>query len=217
MEQLQLSPGELEKLVGRSVVVRKAKRIDIECVVREFLAGSAWAEYQRTGSVAGNQLPQGMRRGDRLPTSLFTPAIKNDSGHDENVSTERLKDIVGEDLATQLELTSRRIFAKGSEVAANAGFLLADTKFEFGWIDGELSVIDEVLTPDSSRYWEAGAVVPGEEPAAYDKQPVRDWLVVSGWNKEPPGPTLPDDIIEQTLDRYRSVATRLQQSISKGA
>jgi phosphoribosylaminoimidazole-succinocarboxamide synthase len=217
LDRLDLQPDEFEQLTGRSVVVRRAERIDIECVIRAYLAGSAWLEYQRTGSVAGNSLPAGLKRGDPLPATLFTPAIKNDSGHDENVSVERLRDLVGDDLATKLEMTSRRIFAKGAEVAANAGFLLADTKFEFGWIDGELSVIDEVLTPDSSRYWDSGDVVPGEEPAAYDKQPVRDWLEASGWNKEAPGPELPGDIIEQTLDRYRSVALRLHQSVSKGA
>jgi phosphoribosylaminoimidazole-succinocarboxamide synthase len=217
LDQLELQTDEFEQLTGRSVVVRKAERIDIECVIRAYLAGSAWLEYQKTGSVAGNALPTGLKRGDSLPAILFTPAIKNDSGHDENVSVERLRDLVGEDLATQLEMTSRRIFAKGAEVAADAGFLLADTKFEFGWIDGELSVIDEVLTPDSSRYWDSGDLVPGEEPAAYDKQPVRDWLESSGWNKEAPGPELPGDIIEQTLGRYRSVASRLHQSVSKGA
>ena len=217
LDDLELDTHELELLRGRSVVVRKAGRIDIECVVREFLAGSAWLEYQRTGSVAGSALPGGMKRGDRLPATLFTPAIKNDSGHDENIAVDKLRNLVGEDLASQLELTSRRIFAKGSDLAARAGFLLADTKFEFGWIDGELAVIDEVLTPDSSRYWDAGDVEPGKEPPAYDKQPIRDWLEASGWNKEPPGPELPDDIIEQTLDRYRSVASRLGDSISKGA
>jgi phosphoribosylaminoimidazole-succinocarboxamide synthase len=217
LAQLDLQPDEFEQLNGRSVVARKAERIDIECVIRAYLAGSAWLEYQKTESVAGNALPSGLKRGDPLPAILFTPAIKNDSGHDENVSVERLRDLVGQDLATQLEMTSRRIFAKGAEVAADAGFLLADTKFEFGWIDGELSVIDEVLTPDSSRYWDSGDLVPGEEPAAYDKQPVRDWLESSGWNKEAPGPELPDDIIEQTLDRYRSVSSRLHQSVSKGA
>jgi phosphoribosylaminoimidazole-succinocarboxamide synthase len=217
LDQLDLDALELEQLRGRSVVVHKAERIDIECVVREYLAGSAWLEYQRMGSVAGNALPSGMKRGDRLPATLFTPAIKNDSGHDENVTVEQLRDLVGEDLSSRLELTSRRIFAKGSDVAARAGFLLADTKFEFGWIDGALAVIDEVLTPDSSRYWDASDIEPGREPPAYDKQPIRDWLEASGWNKESPGPELPGDIIEQTLDRYRSVATRLHESISKGA
>jgi phosphoribosylaminoimidazole-succinocarboxamide synthase len=216
LESLDLGPGELELLSGRSVVVKKADRIDIECVVRAFLAGSAWLEYQKQGTIAGYRLPEGMRRGDRLPDILFTPAIKNDLGHDENISIDQLHGIVGVDLANRLEQASREIFELGSKVAAGAGFVLADTKFEFGWIDGELAVIDEVLTPDSSRYWDTSQVAPGTEPPAYDKQPVRDWLESSGWNKEAPAPELPPNIVNQTLDRYRAVAQRLQ-STAKGA
>jgi phosphoribosylaminoimidazole-succinocarboxamide synthase len=210
LESLDLEEGELERLAGRSVVVRKADRIDIECVVRAWLAGSAWLEYQKHGTVAGNTLPSGMRRGDRLPEVIFTPAIKNDRGHDENISVEQLRDMVGAELAYRLDQGSRTIFDLGTRVAAAAGFVLADTKFEFGWIDGDLAVIDEVLTPDSSRYWAANQVQPGSEPPAYDKQPVRDWLESTGWNKEAPGPELPPNIVQQTLDRYRAVAQRLQ-------
>jgi phosphoribosylaminoimidazole-succinocarboxamide synthase len=213
LEDLDLTPGELTQLTGRSIVVKKAERIDIECVVRAYLAGSAWLEYKKLGTVAGNQLPSGMQRGDRLPEVLFTPAIKNDSGHDENISIGRLREIVSPDLADRIERISRDIFDRGTQVAAKAGFILADTKFEFGWIDGELSVIDEVLTPDSSRYWNTSDLVPGQEPEAYDKQPVRDWLENSGWNKEVPGPELPTNIVSRTLDRYRSVAQRLKSTV----
>jgi phosphoribosylaminoimidazole-succinocarboxamide synthase len=210
LESLDLEEGEWERLAGRSVVVKKADRIDIECVARAWLAGSAWLEYQKHGTVAGNPLPSGMRRGDRLPEVIFTPAIKNDRGHDENISVEQLRDMVGAELAYRLDQASRTIFDLGTRVAAAAGFVLADTKFEFGWIDGDLAVIDEVLTPDSSRYWNANQVQPGSEPPAYDKQPVRDWLESTGWNKEAPGPELPPNIVQQTLDRYRAVAQRLQ-------
>ena len=217
VEELTLEPGEFEQLAGRSVIVRKADRIDIECVVRAWLAGSAWLEYRNHGTVSGIPMPPGLKRGDRLPTTLFTPAIKNDSGHDENIGVEQLQTIVGTELASELESASRSIFELGTSLAAKAGFKLADSKFEFGWIDGKLSVIDEVLTPDSSRYWDDGDGVPGQEPAAYDKQIVRDWLEQSGWNKEAPGPELPEDIIGKTLDRYRSVADRLHKTILKGA
>ena len=217
IDDLNLAPGEFAQVAGRSVIVRKAERIDIECVVRAWLAGSAWLEYRNHGTVSGIPMPRGLRRGDRLPSILFTPAFKNDNGHDENISIERLQTVVGAELANELESASRSIFELGTNLAADAGFNLADSKFEFGWIDGKLSVIDEVLTPDSSRYWDAGDVVPGYEPAAYDKQIIRDWLEQSGWNKETPGPMLPNDIIEKTLDRYRSVADKLRNTTLKGA
>ena len=211
-ESLDLVDGEREQLAGRSVIVRKAERIDVECVMRAYLAGTAWKEYLATGTVAGIPMPTGLQRGDRLPEVLFTPAIKNDDGHDENISTETLRSMVGDDLASRLESQSRQIFAFGTEIAATAGFQLADTKFEFGWIDGELAVIDEVLTPDSSRYWDFADMTPGVEPPAYDKQIIRDWLEGTGWDKTPPGPELPADIIEQAMTRYRAVETRLRDS-----
>lgn len=217
LDELQLESGELAQLAGRSVIVHKAERIDIECVVREYLAGSAWLEYRASGTVAGIPHPPGLMRGDRLPESLFTPAIKNDDGHDENISVEQLGSIVGRELATRLEDLSRRIFRRGIDISASAGFVLADTKFEFGWIDGQVAVIDEVLTPDSSRYWDMNDLSRGQEPSAYDKQPVRDWLESSGWNKEAPGPELPDDIIQQTIHRYSSVLNRLLHVNFEGA
>lgn len=217
LDSLHLEPDEFDLLEGRSLIVRKADRVDIECVVRSYLAGSAWLEYQQSGTVSGIMHPGGMSRGDALPETLFTPAIKNDRGHDENISVQKLVEIVGSDLASELEVSSRRIFERGQLVAGKAGFVVADTKFEFGWIDGSLSVIDEVLTPDSSRYWDVQDLAVGIEPPAYDKQIIRDWLEESGWNKQPPGPELPNDIIERTLERYRSVSVRLHQTQSKGA
>jgi phosphoribosylaminoimidazole-succinocarboxamide synthase len=209
LDDLDLSAGERDALEGRSVIARKAERVDIECVVRAAMAGTAWKEYLAHGTVAGVALPAGLRRGDTLPEPLFTPAIKNDDGHDENIDTATLRSTIGSDLADQLEQLSHVLFQRGSAVAMQAGFMLADTKFEFGFIDGHLAIIDEVLTPDSSRYWDVRDRVPGKEPPAFDKQPVRDWLEDTGWDKSPPGPALPDSIVSQTLDRYRQVASRL--------
>lgn len=216
LTDLKLSGAERDMLEGRSVIARKANRIDIECVVRAYLSGSAWKEYQQRGTVAGIAMPEGMHRGDRFPELHFTPAIKNDSGHDENISFKQLVDAVGGDLSRDLERLSRALFELGSKTAAKAGFALADTKFEFGWIDGNIAVIDEVLTPDSSRYWDSSEMRPGEEPAAYDKQIIRDWLESTGWNKQWPGPELPSDIVDKTLERYRSVSDRLHSAMDKG-
>jgi len=215
LDDLNLSGAERDYLQDRAMIVRKAERIDIECVARAFLAGSAWKEYQASGTVAEVQLPSGLQRGDRLPTVLFTPAIKNDSGHDENISVETLRNMVGTELANQLEQRSLELFDVGSRIAAEAGFLLADSKFEYGWIDGELAVIDEIFTPDSSRYWDAAAWQPGTEPPSFDKQIIRDWLEASGWNKQPPGPELPGEIVNRALDRYAAVADRLQATTHK--
>lgn len=209
LDGLPLTPAERRMVADRAMVVRKAERIDIECVVRGHLAGSGWKEYAEAGTLAGEPLPAGMRKGDPLPEPMFTPAIKNDSGHDENIDWPRLVTLVGEDEATRLRTASLQLFAFGRDRAAAAGFILADTKFEFGVIDGRLQVIDEVLTPDSSRYWLASAAVAGEEPPAFDKQIVRDWLESSGWNKQPPGPRIPPEIAKEALDRYRQVADRL--------
>lgn len=209
LDDLPLTDQERAALSGRSMIVRKAGRIDIECVVRGYLAGSGWKEYIESGTLAGESLPTGLRRGDRLPQAAFTPAIKNDLGHDENISWRRLVDLIGQTEATRLRDASFALYTFGSERAGAAGFILADTKFEFGTIDGQLTLIDEVLTPDSSRYWLASDYVPGEEPPAFDKQIVRDWLESTGWNKQSPGPDIPAEIVEKTLARYREVASRL--------
>lgn len=209
IESLSLDSRQLSQLRGRSSVVWKADRIDIECVVRGHLAGSGWKEYQTQGTLGGESLPIGMRRGDELPEPRFTPASKNDFGHDENISRRHLANHVGVDLASQLEQESIGLFMRAREIAAMAGFVLADTKFEFGRLDGSLILIDEALTPDSSRYWDVATWTPRSEPPGFDKQVVRDWLESSGWDKEPPGPELPTHIVETARQRYTEVLDRL--------
>ena len=202
-------PARTHELAARSMLVRRAERIDAECVVRGYLAGSGWAEYRRSGEVCGHRLPDGMREAERLPEPIFTPSTKAEVGHDENISRGRLAEMVGEDLARQLEERSIALYAEGARRAAEQGLILADTKFEFGWIDGELAVIDEVLTPDSSRFWDGERYAPGSSPQSFDKQFVRDFVEASGWNKEPPAPVLPDDVIQGTRDRYVAAYERL--------
>jgi phosphoribosylaminoimidazole-succinocarboxamide synthase len=201
--------GQRDVLDGRIVIGRRAERIDIECVARGYLAGSGWAEYNRTGSVAGYDLPAGLAESERLPRPIFTPAIKNDAGHDENITVARLVTMIGPDLARELERKTLTLYAEASAYAAARGIILADTKFEFGWIEGELALIDEVLTPDSSRFWDVETYEPGRPQASMDKQPLRDWLEASGWNKQPPGPTLPPDVVDATRARYLRAYERL--------
>ncbi len=203
-------------LARRSTIVRRAERIDVECVVRGNLAGSGWKEYAQFGTLAGEALSSGLLRGDPLPELRFTPAIKNDTGHDENISRAELASRIGGDLAHRLEVASKEIFQFARETARTSGFVIADSKFEFGWIDGQLTIIDELLTPDSSRYWDIATWTAGSEPPGFDKQPVRDWLEASGWNKEPPGPELPSDIVESTRKRYATVLERLTGTSLQG-
>src|SRR5687767_12133389 len=202
-------PVRTHELASRSMLVRRAERVDAECVVRGYLAGSGWAEYRRSGEVCGHRLPDGLREADRLPEPIFTPSTKAEVGHDENISRGQLAEMVGEDLARQLEERSIALYAEGARRAAEQGLILADTKFEFGWIDGELAVIDEVLTPDSSRFWDGERYAPGSSPQSFDKQFVRDFVEASGWNKEPPAPRLPDEVIGGTRDRYVAAYERL--------
>ena len=197
------------ELAPRSMLVRRAERVDAECVVRGYLAGSGWAEYRRDGTVCGHRLPDGLREADRLPEPIFTPSTKAEVGHDENISREQLAEMVGADLAGQLEERSIALYLEGARRAEAVGLILADTKFEFGFIDGELAVIDEVLTPDSSRFWDGERYAPGSSPQSFDKQFVRDFVADTGWNKEPPPPTLPDEVIEGTRDRYVAAFERL--------
>lgn len=204
-------------LSGRSMIVRKAERIDIECVVRGFLAGSGWAEYRQSGTLAGETLPTGLSQGDRLDQPRFTPALKNDDGHDENVSVVTVDSLLGADLRRRIEATSLALYEFAAETAAARGLILADTKFEYGFVDGELTLIDEVFTPDSSRFWDAATYEPGRDQASFDKQFVRDWLMVSGWNREPPGPILPPEIVAGTIDRYRVAFERLTGTALKAA
>ncbi|HYI14840.1 MAG TPA: phosphoribosylaminoimidazolesuccinocarboxamide synthase [Thermomicrobiales bacterium] len=192
-----------EVLRGRFMIVKKAERIDIECVVRGYLAGSGWAEYRKSNTVCGERLPDGLTESARLPEPIFTPAAKVDEGHDENISYGKMKQIVGRDLAERLKDASMQLYAHAEAHARTRGIIIADTKFEFGLVDGELIVIDEVLTPDSSRFWEASQYEAGRSQASFDKQPLRDWLERSGWDKNPPGPPLPGEIIDETAARYR--------------
>jgi phosphoribosylaminoimidazole-succinocarboxamide synthase len=197
------------EMAPRSMLVRRAERVDAECVVRGYLAGSGWAEYGRTGEVCGHPLPDGLREAERLPEPIFTPSTKAEVGHDENITRDQLADLVGADLARQLEERSIALYLEGARRAEPVGLILADTKFEFGWIDGELAVIDEVLTPDSSRFWDAEHYAPGQSPESFDKQFVRDFVAASGWDKEPPAPTLPDEVIAGTQQRYIAAYERL--------
>ena len=201
-------PG-VDDLDARSVVVRRAERIDIECVVRGYLAGSAWAAYRRDPVVFGYRLPAGLTQASKLPAPIFTPAVKADTGHDMTITAAELMDRIGADLSARLEQISTELYLASSDHAEREGILIADTKFEFGWVDGELTLIDEVLTPDSSRFWDATLYSPGIDPPSFDKQFVRDWLERSGWEKRPPGPALPTDVVDGTLARYHEAFTRL--------
>jgi phosphoribosylaminoimidazole-succinocarboxamide synthase len=193
----------------RSLLVKRAERIDVECVVRGYLAGSGWAEYRRAGTLADEPLPPGLRESERLEAPRFTPATKAESGHDENISTDQLASTVGAELAQRLEKLSVELYVSGAEYASARGLILADTKFEFGLIDGELTLIDEVLTPDSSRYWPADQYAPGRAQPSFDKQFLRDFLESTGWNKTPPPPPLPPDVIRGTAERYQEALRRL--------
>jgi len=189
-------------LSGRSMVVKKVKRIPVECVVRGYLSGSAWAEYQEKGSVFGISLPKGMRESQKLPEPLFTPTTKAETGHDEPLTTKQIDKMLGEVTAAQIRDKTIEIYNYAREHALASGIIIADTKFEFGQDNGGLLLIDELLTPDSSRLWDATQYEVGKSQPSYDKQPVRDWLVESGWNKEPPAPMLPAEVIEATTRRY---------------
>ncbi len=197
-------------LEGRAVVVEKTRPLPVECVVRGYLAGSGWKEYQAGGAVCGVALPPGLRLADRLPEPIFTPATKAESGHDENIPFERMAEIVGADLAGRLRELSLALYRRGAELAAQRGILLADTKFEFGLsAGGELLLIDEALTPDSSRYWLADSWRPGGNPPSLDKQFLRDYLeTLDGWDKQPPAPHLPAEIVQGIRARYLDLAAR---------
>jgi phosphoribosylaminoimidazole-succinocarboxamide synthase len=196
-------------LRGRAMVVRKAERIDVECVARGYISGSAWAEYRTAGTVAGQPMPQGLRESDRFPEAIFTPATKAESGHDENISFDQMTALVGWELADVLRSLTLEIYRHAEAYARERGVIIADTKFEFGFIDGQVTLIDEVLTPDSSRFWEAARYEPGKAQPSFDKQIVRDWLNASGWDREPPAPPLPDDVTRKTSEKYYEVFRRL--------
>ncbi len=215
-------------LAGRSMLVRRTARIDVECVARGYLAGSAWSEYRRTGTACGIRLPAGLVESQELPEPIFTPAIKAASGHDENIAFDRLVSLVGGPLAERLRAATLAVYRFAAGFARERGIIIADTKLEFGLLpvssgageaevlrnaqdgaEGTLMLIDELLTPDSSRFWDAAAYRPGESPPSFDKQYVRDYLEASGWNKEPPAPALPPEVVAKTRQKYLDALRRL--------
>lgn len=197
-------------LVGRSMVVRKCRVVQVECVVRGYLVGSGWKDYQATGQVCGLSLPPGLINCDRLDTPLFTPAAKNDHGHDENISFEQVVSEVGPEVAAELRDRSLEVYRRGREIAAERGIIIADTKFEWGFDPaGNLLIVDEVLTPDSSRFWPADSYRPGANPPSFDKQFVRDWLEGTTWDKNSPPPELPSDVVARTRGKYVEAYERL--------
>lgn len=200
------------QLQGRSMLCRKANIFPIECVARGYLAGSGWKEYQQTGAVCGHRLPPGLRQAEKLPQAIFTPATKAPKGqHDENIDFERAAAIIGRDHAARLRDLTLKLYAKANAFAGSRGIIIADTKFEFGLYQGRIILCDEVLTPDSSRFWDGARYKPGTSPESYDKQIVRDWLEQQPWNKTPPPPHLPDDIVNRTAARYREVIELLRK------
>ena len=201
-------------IAGRAMLCRRGTVFPIECVIRGYITGSAWREYAKGGTLAGESLPAGLRESDKLPEPVFTPSTKAESGHDVNISFDEAAELVGADVATRARDLSLALYTRGAEWAAARGIIIADTKFELGFIDGELAVADEVLTPDSSRFWPADAWAPGATPPSFDKQPVRDYLetlVIDGapWAKTPPPPPLPEAVLQATRDRYREAYERI--------
>ncbi|MEO8484592.1 MAG: phosphoribosylaminoimidazolesuccinocarboxamide synthase [Acidobacteriota bacterium] len=196
-------------LRGRSMLVKKTDPLPVECVARGYLSGSGWKDYQRTGAVCGIPLPAGLRESDRLPSAIFTPSTKAETGHDENISEAQAAAIVGADVAARLHQLTLALYARGVDHAASQGIIIADTKFEFGLADGGIVLIDEVLTPDSSRFWPSDQYEPGRGQPSFDKQFVRDHLEAIGWDKRPPVPTLPDDVIMRTREKYLEAYRRL--------
>jgi phosphoribosylaminoimidazole-succinocarboxamide synthase len=210
VEKMGLPPGvDLSMLAGRATYCRKTKVVPIECVVRGYLAGSGWNEYRKSGTVCGSALPPGLTESARLPEPIFTPSTKAEEGHDENISFERMVEIVGQETANELRDRSLDIFKRGAAYALERGIIIADTKFEFGRIGDDLILIDEVLTPDSSRFWPADQYAPGKGQPSFDKQFVRDWLSATTWDKNSPPPSLPEDIVIKTREKYVEAYERL--------
>ena len=198
-----------QDVAGQAMIVRKAERIDIECVVRGYITGSAWAEYRQSGTVSGKPMPAGLVDGDPFSELLFTPTTKAEEGHDENMSDAEVVDMVGPELAKRLEDLTKAVYLFGHDYAKDRGVILADTKLEFGLLHGEIILIDELLTPDSSRFWDPDNYEPGKSLPSFDKQFVRDWLTSQGWDREPPAPELPQDIVGRTTERYMEAHRRI--------
>ena len=197
------------ELARQAMVVRRAERVDVECVVRGYITGSAWSEYRKSGTVSGQPMPSGLREGDKFPEPLFTPTTKAEVGHDENLSFPQVVEMVGSDTADRLRDLTTAVYNSAHDFAMEKGILIADTKMEFGFIDGELTLIDELLTPDSSRFWDMSGYGPGKSQPNFDKQFVRDWLDAQGWDHEPPAPELPEDVVARTRERYIEAHQRL--------
>jgi len=194
---------------GRIMLCHKAEMLPIECIVRGYITGSAWKEYRRSGTMHGTVMPEGMLESQQLPEPVFTPSTKADEGHDMNISFAEAVNLVGTEMATKARDVSLELYTQGAELAAERGIIIADTKFELGLIGGDLAVADEVLTPDSSRFWPADQWVPGTTPPSFDKQPVRDFLDTLDWDKQPPPPPLPDDVVQASQDRYEAAYTTI--------
>jgi phosphoribosylaminoimidazole-succinocarboxamide synthase len=197
------------EVARRAMVVLKAERIDVECVVRGYITGSAWSEYRKEGTVGGQPMPQGMQEGDKFPEPLFTPTTKAEVGHDEAMTIGEVEDMVGVETAAALAETTKSVYVFAHDLALTKGIIIADTKLEFGTIDGNLTLIDELLTPDSSRFWDQIGYAPGKSQPNFDKQFVRDWLNEQGWDHEPPAPELPDDVVNRTRQRYEEALQKL--------
>jgi phosphoribosylaminoimidazole-succinocarboxamide synthase len=209
VSMLGLDNETTEALDGRTMIVRTADRVDIECVVRGYLAGSGWAEYRKSGTCIGHQLPPGLVESDRLPEPIFTPSTKAETGHDMNISIAEMAELVGDELTRKLERVSLDLYESAAAHCEQRGIILADTKFEFGLLDGEIILIDEALTPDSSRFWPADQFRPGGAQPSFDKQYVRDYLDSTGWDHEPPPPPIPDDVAAKTTEKYRDAYRRI--------
>ncbi|BAV34654.1 phosphoribosylaminoimidazole-succinocarboxamide synthase [Sulfuricaulis limicola] len=211
LEQILRDPAERKQVEGRATLVKKLKALPVEAVVRGYLVGSGWKEYKSSGTVCGIRLPAGLKEADRLPEPIFTPSTKADIGqHDENISFDRAAELLGKDMAEKVKNASLTIYKECAAYALTRGIIIADTKFEFGLDEkGTLTLIDEVLTPDSSRFWPADSYKPGANPPSYDKQYVRDYLESIGWNKQPPAPKLPAEVLAKTAEKYREALTRL--------
>ena len=201
--------GVSPELASQAMIVKRAERLDLECIVRGYITGSAWAEYRRQGTVSGQPMPDGLVEGMKFPEPLFTPTTKAEEGHDQNMSRQEVKDLVGAEMAQQLEEASKSVYEFAHDYSQERGIILADTKMEFGLLNGQLILIDELLTPDSSRFWDMEGYAPGKSQPNYDKQFVRDWLLDQGWNQEPPAPELPEDVISKTTERYTEAYRRL--------